>query len=68
MSASDANSAIFLTDTAAEIADKVSFSDLFSEMRGCAFVSKIHRHAYSGGGQTFEEHRKNGGNCDVDPM
>ena len=27
---------------------------------------QVNRHAYSGGGQTFEEHRKSGGNCDVD--
>ena len=27
---------------------------------------KINSHAYSGGGDTLEEHRKNGGNPDVD--
>jgi tryptophanyl-tRNA synthetase len=27
---------------------------------------KINKYAFSGGGQTVEEHRKNGGNCDVD--
>jgi tryptophanyl-tRNA synthetase len=27
---------------------------------------KINKYAFSGGGQTIEEHRKNGANCDVD--
>jgi len=27
---------------------------------------KINKYAFSGGGQTVEEHKKNGGNCDVD--
>ena len=40
MSASDANSAIFLTDTAAEIADKVSTSDHSTEMRACALLRR----------------------------
>ena len=40
MSASDANSAIFLTDTAAEIADKVSISDHSTEMRACALLRR----------------------------
>lgn len=48
MSASDANSSIFLTDTAKQIKDK------------------INKYAFSGGGQTIEEHKANGGNCDVD--
>ncbi|CAF4938996.1 unnamed protein product [Rotaria sp. Silwood1] len=48
MSASDAASSIFLTDTPTEIKDK------------------INRYAYSGGCTTVEEHRRNGGNCDVD--
>lgn len=48
MSASDANSSIFLTDSAKQIKDK------------------INKYAFSGGGQTVEEHRANGGNCDVD--
>ena len=48
MSASDANSSIFLTDTAKQIKDK------------------INKYAFSGGGQTVEEHREKGGNCDVD--
>lgn len=48
MSASDANSAIFLNDTAKQI------------------KSKINKHAFSGGQATIEEHRKLGGNCEVD--
>ncbi|XP_064623336.1 tryptophan--tRNA ligase, cytoplasmic-like [Lineus longissimus] len=28
--------------------------------------NKINKYAFSGGGMTVEEHRKNGGNCDVD--
>lgn len=27
---------------------------------------KVNKYAFSGGGQTIEEHRKNGGNCDID--
>lgn len=27
---------------------------------------KINKYAFSGGGQTIEEHQKNGGNCDID--
>lgn len=42
MSASDPTSAIFVTDTAAQIKNKVN------------------RHAFSGGGETVEEHRANG--------
>jgi len=48
MSASDTNTAIFLTDTAKQIKNKVN------------------KHAFSGGQATVEEHRKLGGNCDVD--
>ncbi|XP_057337205.1 tryptophan--tRNA ligase, cytoplasmic [Microplitis mediator] len=48
MSASDVNSAIFLTDTPKQI------------------KSKINKHAFSGGQTTVEEHRKLGGNCDID--
>ncbi|XDV43851.1 hypothetical protein PO909_012250 [Leuciscus waleckii] len=48
MSASDANSSIFLTDTAKQIKNKVN------------------KHAFSGGKDTVEEHRKLGGNPDVD--
>ena len=48
MSASDVNSAIFMTDSKKQIKDK------------------INKHAFSGGGATLEEHRANGGNCDVD--
>lgn len=27
---------------------------------------KINKYAFSGGGQTIEEHREKGGNCEVD--
>lgn len=48
MSSSNDISAIFLTDTAAQI------------------KNKINRYAFSGGGATVEEHKANGGNCDID--
>ena len=48
MSASDQNSAIFLTETPKQIKNKVN------------------KHAFSGGQVTIEEHRKLGGNCEVD--
>lgn len=48
MSASDPNSAIFMSDTASQI------------------KNKINKHAFSGGRESLEEHRKHGGNPDVD--
>jgi tryptophanyl-tRNA synthetase len=48
MSASVANSAIFITDSLNQI------------------KNKINRHAFSGGGDTAELHKLNGGNCEVD--
>ena len=48
MSASIANSAIFITDSPNQI------------------KNKINRHAFSGGGDTAELHKENGGNCEVD--
>ncbi|XP_067335643.1 tryptophan--tRNA ligase, cytoplasmic-like isoform X2 [Channa argus] len=48
MSASDANSSIFLTDSPKQI------------------KNKINKHAFSGGKDTEEDHRKYGGNPDVD--
>lgn len=48
MSASIANSAIFITDTPNQIR------------------KKINSHAFSGGGDTQELHKLNGGNCEVD--
>lgn len=48
MSASDANSSIFMTDTPNQI------------------KSKINKHGFSGGQETVEEHRRLGGNPDVD--
>jgi len=29
-------------------------------------AKKINKYAFSGGGETLEEHKKNGGNCDID--
>lgn len=48
MSASDSNSAIFMSDKPNEI------------------KNKINKHAFSGGRESLEEHRKLGGNPDVD--
>ena len=48
MSASDPNSAIFMSDTSNQI------------------KKKINSHAFSGGRESLEEHRKLGGNPDVD--
>jgi tryptophanyl-tRNA synthetase len=48
MSASVSTSAIYISDTPAQI------------------KNKINKHAYSGGADTIELHRENGGNCDVD--
>lgn len=48
MSASDPNSSIFMTDTPAQI------------------KNKINKHGFSGGQETEEEHRRLGGNPDVD--
>lgn len=38
----------------------------FSAFGHFQIKNKINKYAYSGGGATVEEHRKNGGNCDVD--
>lgn len=48
MSASDANSSIFVTDTAKVV------------------KNKINKYAFSGGQTSVEEHRRLGGNCEVD--
>lgn len=48
MSASDTNSAIFMTDSAKQV------------------KTKINKYAFSGGQLTLEEHRRLGGNTDVD--
>jgi tryptophanyl-tRNA synthetase len=48
MSASDPNSAIFMSDTPNQI------------------KTKINKHAFSGGRESLEEHRKHGGNPDID--
>lgn len=48
MSASDPNSAIYVTDSAKDI------------------KNKINKYAFSGGGATIDEHKKNGANLEVD--
>lgn len=48
MSSSEANTAIFTTDTPKEVRDKIM------------------KHAFSGGQPSLEEHRKKGGNPDID--
>ena len=48
MSASDVNTAIYMTDTPNQI------------------KNKINKYAFSGGGETVELHKLNGGNPDVD--
>lgn len=48
MSASDANSTIFCSDTPKQV------------------KNKINKHAFSGGQATIEDHRKIGGNCEID--
>lgn len=48
MSASEANSTIYMNDTPKQL------------------KNKINKHAFSGGQTTVEEHRKLGGNCDLD--
>lgn len=77
MSASDANSSIFLTDTPKQIKNKVLLLTIESLVRFilpmitdwsdvCNHYSQINKHAFSGGKDTVEEHRKYGGNPDVD--
>ena len=87
MSASDPTSAIFVTDTAAQIKNKInqhavlqvsmfycahaqgetgkmSASDptsaIFVTDSAAQIKNKINKHAFSGGGETVEEHRANG--------
>ena len=48
MSASDPNSSIYMSDTLAQI------------------KNKINKHGFSGGRETEEEHRRLGGDTDVD--
>ena len=75
MSASDETSAIFLTDSAAQIKDKVkknlteydldSTYDWIWRLLNLMF-KKVNKYAFSGGQPTLEEHKKLGGNCEVD--
>jgi len=65
MSASNENSAIFVTDTPKQIKDKVwPCHPLLST--NCELLTQINKYAFSGGGATVDLHRANGGNCDVD--
>jgi hypothetical protein len=42
-------------------------ANTFTKSNHCPQIkNKINKYAFSGGGATVEEHRKNGGNCDVD--
>lgn len=79
MSASDANSSIFLTDTPKQIKNKVpTLRFTLNEFSLTLPLSKtdmkltwnndlqINKHAFSGGKDTVEEHRKYGGNAEVD--
>lgn len=79
MSASDANSSIFLIDTPKQIKNKVqklqliTVSSLMSIYIACDcrsdpwnLFSQVNKHAFSGGKDTVEEHRKYGGDPDVD--
>jgi tryptophanyl-tRNA synthetase len=68
MSASNPNSAIFMSDTPARI--KVCFP-ISSMLLALAYPvprkqKKINQHAFSGGRETLEEHRALGGNPDID--
>lgn len=70
MSASDANSAIFLTDTAKQIKTKVTlwffFVNVYLILECCFTITQINKYAFSGGQLTLEEHRALGGNTDID--
>lgn len=74
MSASDANSSIFLTDTPKQIKTKVRLllvrlCRVWPQTNICASricSLQVNKHAFSGGKDTVEEHRKHGGNPDVD--
>ena len=63
MSASDPNSSIFLTDTDNQIKTKVLVCFMIHFIFSCV---QINRYAFSGGKDTIEEHRKHGGNTEID--
>jgi tryptophanyl-tRNA synthetase len=65
MSASDPTSAIFMSDTPAQI--KASLRMVLLLVRRLTHAQKkINRYAFSGGRETLEEHRELGGNPDID--
>ena len=71
MSASDPSSSIFLTDTPKQIKEKVNQpSWILQSMPNLLFIwttiYQIVKYAFSGGRDTVEEHRKHGGNTDID--
>lgn len=75
MSASDANTSIFLTDTPKQIKNKVPLCLGIANLNvyyayvltdQCSRYSQVNKHAFSGGKDTVEEHRKYGGNPDID--
>eukprot|EP00798_Chlamydomonas_sp_ICE-L_P031871 gene31871-7079_t len=74
MSASVTSSAIFVTDTPAEIKNKINkyaFSGGGATLKehkanGANLDVDINKYAFSGGGATLEEHKANSANLDVD--
>eukprot|EP00897_Mesotaenium_endlicherianum_P003023 jgi/Mesen1/2749/ME000169S01919 len=66
MNASDPTSAIFVTDSPANIKSKVSARAGWIQMQSQRQRGKINKYAFSGGGATREEHIAKGANLDVD--
>lgn len=75
MAASEANSCIYVDDTPKQIKNKVLFlrfvrsGMIFWRLYFAPLIIKflqINKYAFSGGRDTVEEHRKFGGNCEVD--
>jgi tryptophanyl-tRNA synthetase len=64
MAASDANTCIYMDDTPRKIKDKVVGHIVWKRPTTKHF--QINKYAFSGGKDTVEEHRKCGGNCEVD--
>lgn len=67
MSASDGNSSIFLTDTPKILKAKVTFCyNRVQNILPTSLLYQINKYAFSGGQTSVEEHRRLGGDCDVD--
>ena len=67
MSASDPSSSIFLTDSSEEIKQKViSYNMHYCDIIRCILIMQINKYAFSGGRDTKVEHRRLGGNTEVD--